>query len=196
MAKIYTRTGDLGETGLFRGPRVGKDSPRIEAYGTVDETNSVVGMLRTTGVPDDIDAMLNQIQNDLFRLGAELATPKADGPGCSVIDRGDIERLERWIDELDADLPPMRYFVLPGGCAAASVAHLARTVCRRAERRVVTLIRDAKSRDEHISLFPLQYLNRLSDLLFVVARVLNARSGTPEPPWIPDASPGGESSAH
>ncbi|RMF86552.1 MAG: cob(I)yrinic acid a,c-diamide adenosyltransferase, partial [Planctomycetota bacterium] len=140
MAKIYTRTGDLGETGLFRGPRVGKDSPRIEAYGTVDEANSVLGMLRAIGVPDDIEQMLNGIQHDLFRLGAELATPKADGPGCTKIGPADVERLEGWIDELDAALPAMRYFVLPGGCPAAAIAHLARTVCRRAERRVVTLI--------------------------------------------------------
>lgn len=189
MPRIYTRSGDSGETGLFRGPRVDKDCPRIEAYGTVDELNSLLGWLRATGVPPDVDEGLCRVQRDLFHLGAELATVE---PGQLTIPRiagEDVSRLESWIDKLESDLPPMQHFVLPGGTNAAAAAHVVRAVCRRAERRLVTLGRVGQSNAESVSPVLLTYLNRLSDYLFVLARWLNHESGVEESRWGADNPP-------
>jgi len=182
---IYTRTGDLGETGLFAGPRVGKDMPRIEVYGAVDELNAVLGLVRTEPVGEAIDQILARVQDELFQIGAELATPDPVARGTRWIGRGQVRGLEEEIDRLDATLPPLEHFVLPGGTRQAALFHLARTVCRRAERRLVTLIRHS---EEPISLPLLAYLNRLGDLLFVLARVANAQAGQPDIPWTKPAS--------
>ena len=167
--KIYTRTGDLGETGLFGGPRVGKDMARIEAFGTVDELNAVLGVVRAETLPDDVDRVLERIQRELLDLGAELASPDPVKQGTRKIDRGNVSALEAQIDRFQESLEPLDEFILPGGNRAAALLHLARTVCRRAERRLVTLVRHGQ---EEISLLLLAYLNRLSDLLFVLARVV------------------------
>ena len=180
MAKIYTKTGDDGETGLFGGPRVSKDAPRIEAYGTVDELNSLLGVVRGLDVPAEIDGRLGSIQNDLFALGAELATPDAEQRGMQQLGDRQVAELEAAIDHFDAALEPLKQFILPGGCPAAAQLHLARTVCRRAERRVVSLSRHD---DEQVSRGALVYLNRLSDLLFVLARAANSAAGADEVPW-------------
>lgn len=183
--KIYTKTGDEGMTGLFGGQRVGKDSPRVEAYGAVDETNALLGVVRTLLDADDpLQERLAQVQSDLFVVGADLATPVIEGKAAtSKVPRAQAEdstRLEGWIDEADAELPPMRTFILPGGTPAAASLHFARTVCRRAERRVVTL-----AHTESISPHIRTYLNRLSDLLFTWARLVNARANVREAPWLP-----------
>lgn len=169
LSKIYTRTGDDGSTGLGDGSRIAKDSPRVEAYGTVDEANSAIGVvLATPTVPDDVRACLVEVQHDLFELGGELCIP-----GHSAINASFIERLESDLDGFNEDLPYLKDFILPGGGQAAAACHLARTIVRRAERRVNTLAVAESIRPEAI-----QYLNRLSDLLFVVARVLaRAESG-------------------
>ena len=167
--KIYTRTGDLGETGLFGGPRVGKDMARIEAFGTVDELNAVLGVVRAETLPDDVDRVLERIQRELLDLGAELASPDPVKQGTRKIDRGNVSALEAQIDRFQESLEPLDEFILPGGNRAAALLHLARTVCRRAERRLVTLVRHGQ---EEISLFLLAYLNRLSDFLFVLARLV------------------------
>ena len=167
--KIYTRTGDLGETGLFGGPRVGKDMARIEALGTVDELNASLGVVRAEPLPDDVDRTLEQIQRQLLDLGAELATPEPVKQGNRKIGREDVSALEAQIDGFQESLEPLHDFILPGGNRAAASLHLARTVCRRAERRLVTLIRHSP---DDISLALLAYLNRLSDLLFVLARLV------------------------
>ncbi len=181
MAKIYTKTGDTGSTGLFGGPRVSKADPRIETYGTVDELNAVLGLVRAAGVPDDVDQQLGVIQSELFSLGAELATPDPAAFNLRVIDTPHIEQLERWIDVHEAMLPPLKNFILPGGSTAAAHLHLARTVCRRAERCVVGLSAlIAPPPDAAI----VTYLNRLSDLLFVLSRVVNCRAGEPEIVWV------------
>ena len=182
---IYTRTGDLGETGLFAGPRVGKDMPRIEVYGTVDELNAVLGLVRAEPVGETIDGILGRVQDELFQVGAELATPDPGAHGTRWIGRGHVRALEEEIDRLDATLPPLEHFVLPGGTRQAALLHLARTVCRRAERRLVTLIRQC---EEPISLVLLAYLNRLGDLLFVLARVSNVQAGRADVPWTKPAS--------
>jgi cob(I)alamin adenosyltransferase len=176
--KIYTKTGDDGETGLFGGPRVRKNSPRIEAYGTVDELNAVVGMVRTHGLPADLDELLARIQNELFDLGAQLATPDPAKFGIAGATEAHIAGLERAIDAFETELEPLRQFILPGGTPAAAGMHLARTVCRRAERCVVTL-----TETETISPTAVIYLNRLSDLLFVLARAANRRAGVGDVPW-------------
>lgn len=176
--KIYTKTGDDGETGLYGGPRVGKDHPRVEAYGSVDELNAVLGVVRTHGPPADIDALLATIQNELFDLGAELATPDAATRKGPRVGPPQIAALEQAIDRYEEQLEPLRQFILPGGVAAAAALHLARTVCRRAERLVVTL-----ARGESISPDVVIYLNRLSDLLFVLARATNRREGVVDVPW-------------
>ena len=163
LTKIYTRTGDSGTTGLGDGSRVRKDSVRVEAYGTVDEANSAVGaVLAIPGLPEPVRECLVEIQHDLFDLGGELCLP-----GHRAIESGWIDRLERELDQFNADLPALDDFILPGGGLAAAACHMARTICRRAERRVLTLA-ETESVNEEV----LRYLNRLSDLLFVVARVL------------------------
>lgn len=177
--KIYTKTGDDGTTGLFGGARVSKDAVRIESYGTVDELNAVIGLARCTGIDKQADHFLHAIQNDLFNLGADLATPLSVKSEHIVrIQKSDVEKLEKWIDELDAYLPPLTHFILPGGHASAAYLHLARNVSRRAERLTVKL-----SHTESIGDSVLMYLNRLSDLLFVLARWVNHRAGMEEIKW-------------
>jgi cob(I)alamin adenosyltransferase len=178
--KIYTKTGDDGGTGLFGGSRVAKDDPRIEAYGTVDELNSLLGWARAVGLPADIDASIGRIQNELFAVGAELATPDPAAHGTNWIGPDDIAALEREIDRLEAPLAPLRQFILPGGTQAASALHVARTVCRRAERRVVALSHEGLPA---IRGSIVVYLNRLGDLLFVVARAVNHAAGRADVPW-------------
>ena len=177
--KIYTKTGDKGETGLFGGDRVAKDAPRIEAYGTVDELNSLVGIIRALRPGKKIDRVLEKIQSDLFVLGADLATRKTTKR--SLIPRmspSHITSLEKTIDSLQLPLRPLKAFILPGGTAAASHLHYARTICRRAERSTVRL-----SRTEEINENALVYLNRLSDLLFVLARYANHAAKKKEMKW-------------
>jgi cob(I)alamin adenosyltransferase len=181
--KLYTKTGDDGTTGLFGGGRVPKASTRVEAYGTVDETNAFLGVARTTGLPPAIDAVLAPIQEDLFTLGAELACVpgKESKLSMTLIGEADIARLERAIDEADAACPPLKSFVLPGGSPQAAALHVARTVCRRAERAVLAL-EDAPARGDVVI-----YLNRLSDLLFALARWANVLAAVPDVPWKPRA---------
>ena len=179
--KIYTKTGDQGDTGLFGGGRVRKDAPRIEAYGTVDELNALLGVVRAAGLPADVDGTVGAIQGDLFAIGAELATTEPDQHGTSLVGATDIERLETAIDSFEADLPPLTHFILPGGTPAAAQLHFARTVCRRAERCLVGLMDGG---DEVISTDILIYLNRLSDLLFVLARAVNHAAGVEETKWL------------
>ena len=179
--KIYTKTGDQGDTGLFGGPRVRKDHLRIEAYGSVDELNAVLGLVRSEIPPEEIDSLLKSIQNSLFNLGAELASPDPARTGVAVVGPAQVQTLERAIDLFEGRLPPLKNFILPGGCRAAAQMHLARTVCRRAERRLVAL-----AAAESISGELIVYLNRLSDLLFVLARELNRASGQGDVPWKKD----------
>lgn len=181
--RIYTKTGDGGETGLFSGTRVSKDSVRVEAYGTVDEVNNYIGLVRAEQLADDIDAVLSQVQKDLFSLGADLATPP-EGRRAEAVPRigaGHVEALEKAIDDFDAELPRLRSFILPTGPRAAALAHVARGVTRRAERRTVTL-----AREESVSPETIRYLNRLSDLLFVIARLITQRADAAEEQWLPD----------
>ncbi|HET7662637.1 MAG TPA: cob(I)yrinic acid a,c-diamide adenosyltransferase [Rhodanobacteraceae bacterium] len=174
LSKIYTRTGDDGTTGLGDGSRVAKDSPRVAAYGTTDELNSAIGMvLASPDVSDAVRETLTQVQHDLFDLGGELCIP-----GMEMIRDADVERLEQTLDRFNADLPMLKEFILPGGGMAAANCHLARTICRRAERAVVTLAREEDVRPQVT-----HYLNRLSDLLFVLARVLARASGHGEVLW-------------
>ena len=180
--KIYTRGGDKGSTGLFGGDRVSKDHPRLMAYGTLDELNSIVGLLRLHAKAAD-EITLQRVQHDLFVLGAILATPeeKKDLLGAKMTTpTWAIAEMEADIDRLTALAPPMKAFVLPGGCAASAHAHLARTVCRRAEREVVML-----SAETPVDPAVIVYLNRLSDWLFALARAENAISGTPDMEWHP-----------
>ena len=174
LSKIYTRTGDDGSTGLGDGARVGKDSVRVEAYGTVDELNSAIGMVLAHELSAPVRDALIQAQHDLFDLGGELCLP----PGTALVFDADITRLEQLLDGFNADLPPLKDFILPGGGHAAAHCHLARTICRRAERIVVSLSRVDDVRAEGI-----RYLNRLSDLLFVIARVLAREAGAGEVLW-------------
>ncbi|MEO8223256.1 MAG: cob(I)yrinic acid a,c-diamide adenosyltransferase [Gammaproteobacteria bacterium] len=176
LTKIYTRTGDDGTTGLGTGERVAKDCPRVEAYGTVDELNSCIGLvLATPGLPPVIREALTAIQHRLFDLGGELAVP-----GRNVIAATDSADLEAVLDGLNENLPALKDFVLPGGTPGAAACHLARAVCRRAERRVITLQRDDAVNPESV-----RYLNRLSDLLFVMSRVLCRLDGGTEVLWMP-----------
>lgn len=179
--KLYTKTGDDGTTGLFGGARVKKASLRVEAYGTVDEANAAIGVARATKLEPFTDDVLSQVQVDLFTLGAELAcTPGKEGKmSMKLLDMADAERLERAIDDAEKGLPELKSFVLPGGSPQAAALHLARTICRRAERCVLSLD-DAKARPEIVV-----YLNRLSDLLFVLARKANATAGLADVPWAP-----------
>ncbi len=183
--KIYTRTGDTGTTALFGGDRVGKNHPRIEAYGTVDETNAYLGLARSL-LEDQpgavrLEPLLARLQDDLFILGADLATPSESRAVVPRIDEAHITRLEEAIDAFEADLPPLKHFILPGGTSVAGMLHVARTVCRRAERLTV-----AASAEETISPEAAIYLNRLSDLLFVLARWVNRQAGIEEAAWKPN----------
>ncbi|MCB1559508.1 MAG: cob(I)yrinic acid a,c-diamide adenosyltransferase [Xanthomonadales bacterium] len=173
LSKIYTRTGDTGTTGLGDGSRVPKDSARVDAYGTVDELNSCIGAVLAETIPDDVRRALVAIQHQLFDLGGELCIP-----GHAAIDDDDVSALEQRLDALNADLPALREFILPAGGRAASACHVARTVCRRAERCVVSLARDEDVRPQVV-----RYLNRLSDLLFVMARTLARFEGGSEVLW-------------
>ena len=174
LSKIYTRTGDDGTTGLGDGSRIDKDSLRVEAFGTVDEANSAIGVVLASGaVPDTIRRCLTEVQHDLFELGGELCIP-----GHKAVEMHFVERLEQELDALNADLPPLKEFILPGGSPAAAACHLARTIVRRAERRVNTLAKQEDVRAEVLS-----YLNRLSDLLFVIARRLARAEGGSETIW-------------
>ncbi|MBX3727386.1 MAG: cob(I)yrinic acid a,c-diamide adenosyltransferase [Xanthomonadales bacterium] len=175
LSRIYTRTGDDGSTGLGDGARVGKDSLRVEAYGTVDELNSAIGIvLAQQDLPAAVAAVLVQVQHELFDLGGELCLP----PGTELVHDRDVTRLEQQLDGFNADLPPLKDFILPGGGAAAAHCHLARTICRRAERVLVAL-----SREEPVRGPCIRYLNRLSDLLFVLGRVLARAAGAGEVLW-------------
>ena len=173
LSKIYTRTGDDGSTGLGDGSRIGKDSARVNAYGTVDEANSCIGVVLATTVPDDIRKLLTTVQHQLFDLGGELCIP-----GHAAITPEDVDALERQLDHYNEMLPPLKEFILPAGGEAAARCHLARTIVRRAERETVALARDEAVRPEAI-----RYLNRLSDLLFVLARVLARADGQGEVLW-------------
>lgn len=175
LSKIYTRTGDKGDTGLGDGSRVDKDHIRVEAFGTVDELNSIIGMILAHDIAEKIKNCLNKVQHHLFDLGGELCIP-----GHNALDETYITYLETTLDNFNEDLPMLKEFILPAGGKATSTCHLARTVCRRAERRVVTL-----AKDETISPFSISYLNRLSDLLFVIARVLARNENGKEVLWQP-----------
>jgi cob(I)alamin adenosyltransferase len=187
--KIYTKTGDQGQTGLFAGPRVPKDHPRIAAYGEVDELNSVLGLARTEDLPAEMDRQLARIQNELFDLGAELATPEPAKHGTDRVTDKAIAALEQAIDAYVDRLTPLKQFILPGGTRGAAVLHMARSVCRRAERRVVTLLRTP---DENVAPPVVRYLNRLSDLLFVMARSANATAGYEDIVWEQTTHSSGE----
>ena len=185
--RIYTKTGDAGETGLFAGPRVRKDNLRIEAYGTIDELNAFLGLARCEPLPAQIAATVERVQHELFAIGAELATPDAAKHGLTLIQEPHIEVLERDIDTLDAKLPSLTQFILPAGNRAASLLHVARAVCRRAERLVVTLVNEPGS---NVSPRMIKYLNRLSDYLFTAARGANCLAGMAEIPWMKPTSKG------
>ena len=180
--KIYTKTGDAGQTGLFGGGRVSKDDPRVEAYGDVDELNAVLGFARAVEMMPRIDEVLVPIQRDLFSIGALLSTPDLekmrDHLAKAQVDDGRIAELEHAIDTCEKELEPLRAFIVPGGTPKAAVLHVARTVCRRAERRVIHLQHDVE-----IPQIVVVYLNRLSDLLFTLARVANTRAGAGEVTW-------------
>ena len=178
--KIYTKTGDAGETGLFGGRRVSKADARVAAYGDVDELNAWLGFVRSNLSDGQLGEMLEHLQRDLFALGARLADPGhkiAERVVKAAVTDADITRLEGWIDQLESELQPLRRFILAGGCTAGAALHVARTVCRRAERSVVSLGPDAVETEV------LVYINRLSDLLFVMARVTNHRANQPETEW-------------
>jgi len=178
--KIYTRTGDDGETSLFGGRRVSKSDLRVDACGEVDELSAAIGVAMASGLPPDLADMLQAIARDLFALGARLADPdRKVAPRVDKIAVGQAEvgRLERWIDRFEAETPPLRRFILPGGSPAGAALHLARTVCRRAERRIAALGPDEVDGDLRA------YVNRLSDFLFVAARAVNHRAGVPELEW-------------
>ncbi len=178
--KIYTKGGDAGETGLVGGARVGKDDPRVATYGDIDELNSVLGVARAQELPQDIAAKVERIQAELFTLGSQLATPDPERKGAQKVQAGWVAALESEIDAADAVLPPLRSFLLPGGCPGAAQLYLARAICRRAERALVAFGRKTP-------LDPLVevYLNRLSDWLFMMARAANHGSGVAEPVWRP-----------
>lgn len=173
LSKIYTRTGDAGTTGLGDGQRVAKNSARIATLGEVDELNAVVGLLLCEELPHDVRALLTDVQHDLFDLGGEVCIP-----GMSMISGKHVEKLETELDRLNEPLEPLKDFILPGGSRAAALAHLARTVCRRAERAIVAL-----AHEEAVNDGPRQYLNRLSDLLFVLGRSLNRAAGRGDVLW-------------
>jgi cob(I)alamin adenosyltransferase len=177
--KIYTKKGDAGETGLFGNTRVPKDDLRIRAYGTFDELNSVLGLGLSEGdMPKWLRPILVRVQGELFQLGAEIATPRGKDSGIELVGESSTAKLESEIDQMEKELPPLKTFILPGGARVSSLLHLARTVCRRAERELITLNRAEPQRGE-----VLQYLNRLSDHLFVAARFSNLKLGKSDTPW-------------
>jgi cob(I)alamin adenosyltransferase len=180
ITKVYTRTGDDGTTGLGSGKRVSKSSERIAAYGTVDELNSQIGVALAGGVVAEVEAALREIQNELFHLGSDLCVPEQDKASTPVprIEERHVEALERLMDALSGELPPLENFVLPGGSPGAAALHVARTICRRAERSLVAL-----ASREAIGRHTIQYVNRLSDALFVMARYENRRRGVPDVLW-------------
>ncbi len=178
--KIYTRTGDSGETSLLGGRRVPKSDPRVAAYGDVDELNAWLGFVRSSLRDPQLEPMLEHLQRDLFAVGARLADPAhriAERVAKAAVGDDDVRRVEFWIDQLDGELPPLRRFILAGGSAAGAGLHVARTVCRRAERAIVALGSDAVEPEVIV------FVNRVSDLLFVMARVANHRAGLPETEW-------------
>jgi cob(I)alamin adenosyltransferase len=178
--KIYTKTGDAGETGLFDGTRVSKADPRVDAYGAIDETNAWLGFAGAAGLDEDLAGMLATIQRDLFAVGARLADPAqriAERVTKAAVRPEAIAQLEGWIDALETELPPLRRFILAGGSSVGAALHVARTVCRRAERRIVSLGPDAVEPEV------VAYVNRLSDFLFVLARAANRRAGVAEMEW-------------
>jgi len=175
LSKIYTRTGDDGTTGLGDGTRVRKDHPRVEAFGCVDELNSLISLCLSETLPDDISRFLTRIQHKLFDLGGELSVP-----GRIVINEKDVASIEAALDNLNADLAPLKEFILPGGCRQSALLHAARAVCRRAERRVCTL-----AESDSVSPMAVKFLNRLSDFLFVAARWTNKQLGVPDRLWEP-----------
>jgi cob(I)alamin adenosyltransferase len=183
LTRIYTGGGDAGETSLGGGARVSKTDPRIETYGTVDELNSALGLVLAAGPPDELRGWLERIQNELFDLGADLSVPLDDTKERLRVDAGQVRSLEELCDLVNERLEPLRSFVLPGGTEVAARLHVARTVCRRAERLAVGLAGQAAVNPE-----ALRYLNRLSDLLFILARAANAADGRDEPLWKPGAS--------
>lgn len=178
-SKIYTRTGDAGETGLFAGGRVRKSHPRVEAYGAIDELNAHLGLVRALGPHAEIDALLARVQSELFQLGADLATPLEASPKWIVrIEDAAVVALEREIDRFETEVEPLRNFILPGGSPVGAALHIARTVCRRAERRLTQLTEETE-----INGAAIRYVNRLSDWLFDLARLANHRAGQPEHIW-------------
>jgi cob(I)alamin adenosyltransferase len=179
--KIYTKTGDKGTTGLYGGARVSKSAPRISAYGDIDELNAILGVVRAETPHDAIKKALADIQTTLFTLGAQLASPKTD-PKIEVITAAHIDSLERQIDVISESLPQMRHFILPGGGKTSALVHLARTVCRRAERAAVYL---ASLPGESVDHWLLVYINRLSDYLFILARLANQLERIEDTPWLP-----------
>jgi cob(I)alamin adenosyltransferase len=184
--KIYTRTGDDGTTGLFGGVRVSKADPRVDAYGGVDETNAAIGLARAAGLPPAVEAVLARVQVALFEVGSALETPPGKTSPAPTVEAADVAELEVAIDALEAGLSPLTTFVLPGGSEGACRLHLARTVCRRAERSVVAL-----AAIESVDTAVVRYLNRLSDLLFVQARAANRAAGLPDVPWSQPRPPRG-----
>ena len=178
--KIYTKTGDAGTSGLFAGPRVSKADRRICAYGTVDELNAVLGVVRASSELPDLDSILAKVQGDLFSIGSELSTPDPDANGLRFLTQADIDLLEQFIDQNEELLPALRQFILPGGSLSAAMLHWGRTVCRRAEREIVELSSQPEVADCSNIII---YLNRLSDLLFVVARRANQLAGKSDVPW-------------
>jgi cob(I)alamin adenosyltransferase len=178
--KIYTRTGDAGQTALFDGTRVSKADPRVDAYGEIDELNAALGLARAQGVDAEVAALIVTLQRELHAVAARLADPHhkiAARVTKAAVDEGAIARLERTIDQVEAGLPPLTHFVLAGGTPAAATIHLARTICRRAERRIVSL------GEGQVEASVLVYVNRVSDLLFVLARAINHRAGVAETEW-------------
>jgi cob(I)alamin adenosyltransferase len=176
--KIYTRTGDDGTTGLYGGGRVAKCDPRIEAFGTIDELNAQLGVARTVALPQFCDEILASLQNRMFDLGAELATEHVVARGTDSLQDTHVAQVESWIDKLESGLSPLQTFILPGGSPGAAALHLARCICRRAERQMVGLAQAASVRE-----IALRYINRVSDLLFVMARAANAELGRPDVAW-------------
>ncbi len=181
--KIYTKKGDHGETGLFGGSRISKNHVRVEAYGDVDELNALLGLARTASLPEAIHGVLQRLQKELFELGAGLASPDPNRQTATPVGDSHISRIENDIDRFENGLPPLKRFILPGGGQAAATLHVARAACRRVERRVVSL-RDKQ--DESVPDNAISYLNRLSDLLFVLARAANAHEGIDDVIWQKD----------